>query len=138
MAKPERGYRFGVQIERGAASEAQSTFRRARTMLPPMESISDIANLFVGAGGMLAAGFMWIGQPRTKQIDQDRRLKALEDKLDGHSETAQLVTRLDERLLNISEELKRQPQVIALCVGEAIKAALAYRIRTAPAAAAGV
>lgn len=41
-------------------------------------------------------------------------------------QTAQLVTRLEERLTSITDELKRQPQAIALCVGEAIKAAFRY------------
>jgi hypothetical protein len=56
--------------------------------------------------------------------EQVRHLK--ENQAD-HGEVRELVTRLDERLENMTQELKRQPQVIALCVGEAIKAALAYR-----------
>lgn len=61
-------------------------------------------------------------------------LKSLRRELDdvrahqaSAAETATLVTRLEERLTALTDELKRQPQVIALCVGEAIKAALAYR-----------
>lgn len=56
--------------------------------------------------------------------EQVRQIK--ENQAD-HGEVRDLVTRLDERLENMTAELKRQPQVIALCVGEAIKAALAYR-----------
>lgn len=99
-------------------------------------SLSDVLALVFGASTLLttlAAAFMWVGGQKAKQVSQDARLKALEDKLASHDEVRDLVTRLDERLENMTQELKRQPQVIALCVGEAIKAALTYR---APARAA--
>lgn len=90
---------------------------------------AELANLIfavVGAGGTLAAAFMWVGGQKAKQSTQDARIAALETKLAAHDEVRELVTRLDERLGNMTEELRRQPQVIALCVGEAIKAALRY------------
>lgn len=56
-----------------------------------------------------------------------QQVNHLVEKTKGHDDVRELVTRLDERFENMTHELKRQPQVIALCVGEAIKAALAYR-----------
>lgn len=101
-------------------------------------SLSDVLALVFGASTLLttlAWAFMWVGGQRQKQSSQDARIKALEDKLAGHDSTLILVTELRSEVKHLADELKRQPQVIALCVGEAIKAALAYR---APASRAAV
>lgn len=91
---------------------------------------SEIANLVIGVigvAGMIWTAASWVGQQKQALVTLRTEMSQLKDEMKAHEQVRELVTRLDERFDGIVSELKRQPQVIALCVGEAIKAALAYR-----------
>lgn len=77
-------------------------------------------------GQAVLLGVAW-GIMRGNFLTLRREVDELQAHQESASHTAELVTRLDERLRGVIEELKRQPQVMALCVGEAVKAALQAR-----------
>jgi len=99
---------------------------------------ADIISIIFGACGLAGSVFgvlVWIGQQKATIAGQGREIGELkrslselaantEAKLAAHSDNHLLVARLDERLAGLERTLREQPQIIALCVGEAIKAAL--------------
>lgn len=77
-----------------------------------------------------AAGATADATHATRLDSQDREIGELKRRLEGISGSSELVVRLDERLKGLERTLREQPQLIAVCVGTAIKEAL--RVTLAP------
>lgn len=108
-------------------------------MISGMETnFSDLLTLvfgLAGVAGTIFGTFVWVGQQKATVIQQGREIADLKSavaayqaeihqKLDAHRDNLLLVARLDERLAGLERTLRDQPQTIALCVGEAFKAAM--------------
>lgn len=97
-----------------------------------VELVANVVSALLGLAGMFAAAFMWIGSQKARLNSQEARIAALETQLKGHTDTALLVHRLEERMENLKTAVDRQPALIATVVAAAIKEVVsAMRVRPA-------
>lgn len=102
--------------------------------------------LFLVAAGALLAYFFSKREKKDESLQSllvlvgqyGERLKHIEDDRDAHkAQSADLqemrlaVVRMEEHIGALERTLREQPRVIALCVGEAIKAALSMKYKAA-------
>ena len=91
-----------------------------------MLDLGDIIASVTGLGGFLVAGLLWVGQQKGKANEQDRRLSAIEAAIAGQASYEAHIARLEERISAQGAQLSRLPELIAICVGTAIKEALRF------------
>jgi hypothetical protein len=103
-----------------------------------MDTIVAIASLVLNVGVVLVGVVLYITKGRTvgatadatlttRMDAQGREIGELKRRIEGLNDSSELVVRLDERLRGLERTLQAQPQMIALCVGEALKAAWKFQ-----------